>query len=449
MSNSSRSKVGAAVKAKVIAVRMPGRLLSSGRSIIPAAALAALAGCSYVPDAINPVEWYRGTSDYIFGSERSPSQNLPQPQRQADGSATAPEGGSQSFPNLSTVPNRPAVQSGAVANSLVADQSAGGRYSSEAIPRQGEAVSPLRRELASPPPPPAVPSPTATAAAPPPSPPATSSVAALAPLAPPAPLPSPPPQQAVQLQPPPSIPRSAAPVQAPGGQTSGRSASVEETYRSFLAQRLPVQPEAPSGPPPANAVDPSIDRFETVFVSSSGVQLGTGNAPNRSMDAPAASVQRLAAVPVPTTAIGAPAPRAAVEVPDSIEAFLSRQPAGTGNSNKIATIVFEAGSARLSNQDRDILRSVAQLHRERGEAIRVVGHASHRTRTMPPIQHQQVNHKVSMDRANAVVAELTRLGVRRENVRIDARSDSEPMYYEVMPTGEAGNRRTEIYFVSN
>lgn len=242
-------------------------------------------------------------------------------------------------------------------------------------------------------------------------------------------------------------PPAAAPRVQPAVPTSqaGRPASVEETYRSFLAQRLPGQGEIPAGSPPANSVDASVDRFDTVFVSSSGVQLGSGTAPSREAAAP-----RLAAAPpAPTTTVGAVAPRAGVEVPDNIEAFLSRQPVGGGNPNKIATIVFEAGSARLSNQDRDILRSVVQLHRERGGQVRVVGHASHRTRTMPPNQHQQVNYKVSADRANVVMAELVRLGVRRDNVRIDVRSDSDPMYYEVMPTGEAGNRRTEIYFVSN
>jgi outer membrane protein OmpA-like peptidoglycan-associated protein len=55
------------------------------------------------------------------------------------------------------------------------------------------------------------------------------------------------------------------------------------------------------------------------------------------------------------------------------------------------------------------------------------------------------NFKISVDRANAVAEELVRLGVMRENILIAAVSDAEPMYYEIMPSGEAGNRRTEIY----
>ena len=38
------------------------------------------------------------------------------------------------------------------------------------------------------------------------------------------------------------------------------------------------------------------------------------------------------------------------------------------------------------------------------------------------------------------------MGMAPESIIVDARSDSMPLYYEVMPSGEAGNRRAEIYF---
>jgi flagellar motor protein MotB len=37
------------------------------------------------------------------------------------------------------------------------------------------------------------------------------------------------------------------------------------------------------------------------------------------------------------------------------------------------------------------------------------------------------------------------MGVDPALVTTEARSDSEPVYFEFMPTGEAGNRRVEIY----
>lgn len=39
--------------------------LSVGSALISAVLLA---GCSQVPDAVNPVEWYRGASDWIAGT---------------------------------------------------------------------------------------------------------------------------------------------------------------------------------------------------------------------------------------------------------------------------------------------------------------------------------------------------------------------------------------------
>jgi hypothetical protein len=32
-----------------------------------------------------------------------------------------------------------------------------------------------------------------------------------------------------------------------------------------------------------------------------------------------------------------------------------------------------------------------------------------------------------------------------DNILVAAVSDAQPMYYEIMPSGDAGNRRTEIY----
>jgi flagellar motor protein MotB len=54
------------------------------------------------------------------------------------------------------------------------------------------------------------------------------------------------------------------------------------------------------------------------------------------------------------------------------------------------------------------------------------------------------NFAISLDRANAVAREIVRLGVDPSLVRVSAVSDTQPVYYEVMPSGEAGNRRVEI-----
>ena len=85
------------------------------------------------------------------------------------------------------------------------------------------------------------------------------------------------------------------------------------------------------------------------------------------------------------------------------------------------------------------------LSRERGAGIRVIGHASARTRTVDPVQHRVANLEVSQRRADSVAAALVRLGAARDRVRVEARADTLPVYHEFMPTGEAGNRRAEIF----
>ncbi len=38
------------------------------------------------------------------------------------------------------------------------------------------------------------------------------------------------------------------------------------------------------------------------------------------------------------------------------------------------------------------------------------------------------------------------MGVAREKVSVEAAADDQPRFSESMPTGEAGNRRAEIFF---
>ena len=56
--------------------------------------------------------------------------------------------------------------------------------------------------------------------------------------------------------------------------------------------------------------------------------------------------------------------------------------------------------------------------------------------------------KVSADRAESVARALERSGVSRDRITVLAKSDAAPIYYESMPSGEAGNRRAEIYFTN-
>ena len=118
------------------------------------------------------------------------------------------------------------------------------------------------------------------------------------------------------------------------------------------------------------------------------------------------------------------------------------------SGNAAATVRFKAGSSQLSSADRRMLGQVVGSYRQRGGAIRVEGHASSRTRNMDLVKHHIVNFDVSLTRANAVARELVRQGVPAHAVFVVALSDSNPIYYEVMPAGDAGNQRVEVYFVN-
>ncbi|MCS5607809.1 MAG: OmpA family protein, partial [Alphaproteobacteria bacterium] len=108
-------------------------------------------------------------------------------------------------------------------------------------------------------------------------------------------------------------------------------------------------------------------------------------------------------------------------------------------------IRFHHGSARLSGKGKQILGQLANQAKKSGKMIYVVGHASQRTGDMDYAKHKLVNFGVSLDRANKVAGELRRKGVSRDKIIVQAKGDSEPLYFEFMPNGEAQNRRVEVF----
>lgn len=116
-----------------------------------------------------------------------------------------------------------------------------------------------------------------------------------------------------------------------------------------------------------------------------------------------------------------------------------------GRTELVAIIYFAHGSAGLDAQDRQILSDVAALHRARGGKIRVIGHASAHTAPTGQVEHRLANFEISLKRSNSVTARLISLGVGRDEIRAEAKGDGLPVYHEFMNTGEAGNRRVEIF----
>jgi len=110
-----------------------------------------------------------------------------------------------------------------------------------------------------------------------------------------------------------------------------------------------------------------------------------------------------------------------------------------------AVIYFGHASARLSRQDREVLRQVAAVQKDYGGTVRVVGHASSRTKTSDLLDHKIANHETSLARARAVAGELIKMGVPVQNVFVEALSDAQPEYSEATRLGEAANRRANVY----
>lgn len=118
---------------------------------------------------------------------------------------------------------------------------------------------------------------------------------------------------------------------------------------------------------------------------------------------------------------------------------------GPSVTYRLETFYFSNGSAFLDNDYQQRIREIVKIAKENNAQIRVLGHASSRTRNTDIATHKLTNFKVSQERAEAVAKALRRAGLPASQISIEALSDSNPAYLEVMPEGERLNRRAEVY----
>ena len=113
----------------------------------------------------------------------------------------------------------------------------------------------------------------------------------------------------------------------------------------------------------------------------------------------------------------------------------------------VARITFNHGSSKLSDEDFSKIKQVVNLFNEnKGKKIVIVGHASSRTNyDMDLTTHALVNFNISLDRARKVMSEFSTIGFDSQSIELVAMSDAKPLYSEIMPRLEAGNRRAEIF----
>lgn len=432
--------------------------------------LAAVAGCSTVPDAVNPVEWYKSAERTVVGGDEAPPEG---DSAAVDGRVEeGVPGADRPFPNLADVPERPEARTPAqttqLEEGLVADR-ARARYSSEPIPLQGmsgeggrslqpgvisagadaadaaAATAGAERLRA-----PAVQRLTPGVA------PGGAGPAAQAGLSPQQrmqgpqrPQPSPgggvafsdaPPsaggEQPTQMmsQAPPAPPTfSDAPPPLPP-----RAAGQKSVAEQFTAAG-PARDQSGSPPPPPNLREPTAAAPDagspppaSMAEASPGDKAGTaaGSGPEPSPAAP-----DMAAAPLP------PALSESADG-DELRAQSARpEQTAAGTRQRVATIRFGSGSASLGDPERDILRQVAELHERSGGTIRIVGHSSGAD------EAGGADDAVSRQRAIAVAEELVRLGIGQQQLQLAVRPASRNGTGDADTATRAAERRAEIFFV--
>jgi outer membrane protein OmpA-like peptidoglycan-associated protein len=304
------------------------------------------------------------------------------------------------YPDLNTVPQKPPATSDStqrqqVAQGLASDQK-NAAYSDQSLTAQpSSGVAP---------PPPAQPAPAAPAETP----------AAAAPAAP----------AATQTASAPAMPQPAAPPATAEGATP-------------MAPPPNPTPTAPTASAPT-ASAPTATAASSPSVSVDQTQL----APDQAV----AYQQALAAqgvTPGPTALSGPTYAAPAYAAPGVTPGYGTQALVGTGRP--VAVIFFSSGSAALSERDLTVLQNVLLVQQQQGGRLRVVGNASEYTAAVDYQKHQQVNYDLSLRRAQAVSRALIRLGAPDGSVAIAANGAQSPIFYEFTPTGEAGNRRVEIF----
>ncbi len=231
---------------------------------------------------------------------------------------------------------------------------------------------------------------------------------------------------------------AAAPMRSGGGEPA---VPANAPMRGGVTMAAPAMSDAALGfkPSAAPPLDPSIGQFVSAPIVAHYRQTAS------LAGAPAAS---MAAVPaVPPKGARAGSDNGVVANLDSVSSGAGRMAMMNGGMAPTAVVYFTGDGVKLSKAANAQVRAAVSAFKADGGqgTIRVVGHASSRTPNMPVEKHLETIFAKSQARANAVAQELIHQGVPAAKVLIDAVGDSQPVYYESMPKGEAGNRRAEIY----
>ena len=379
--------------------------------------LVGVTGCSKVPDAVNPVSWYRDVTGISKNDDLGKGQNE---QNLAAGS-------DEPFPNLGSVPSPPDAQLSGVdrdklVKSLVADRN-NAQYSADNL-RAGDVASTV--------PPPAPPARKTPGAA---DTPATSSATISAAPAPPPPS-SPPPSASAAPPPPPaaaSAPPTSAPAPAPAPRPPAATASSKpaaappSSAGSNLLSSNSQQQQKLKPPPRGSEAPPAESSLQSPVIPN----LPQGETATPAPPAPRVPPNQVANS---TPATRAPTLRAPAGAPTQQATVPANAPATrrAGISYRVADVSFASGSAYLSGALRGTVAEVVKIYNTEGGTIRIIGfgEATGKDAAVAGLT-------LALDRAQAVAVALTDAGVPAKDIAVEAAP--------VAAKGGADAPRAEVY----
>ncbi|MGE5515973.1 MAG: OmpA family protein [Bacteroidota bacterium] len=329
------------------------RALTAGKV---AFAVSMLAGCSSVPDAINPVAW--------FGGKDEPEVATPVPGKAAD-------------TTVKTADTRRDVAKG-----LPADK--GNSKYAEPVRREVAPTKPLARRAPAP----------------------TDTQVAAAPAVPPKPT------VVTQELPPTQVAQADGNKLTPGQRSaqarddgpSAPPASVDMTPPA--AADVPVTVPTGRGRP-----KPLQDQFQRRLAESAQQSVSPGMVamPRTNLASAGSEEEPIHLVP--------PTGKRAVKGGGKGMAAPAPEPAA---SFQVASVDFRANSSDLTAADRSSIAEVARLYRQTGGVVRVVGHAPAALLGGDSVDQMMGGLESSMKRANAVARELSKRGVPASKIMVGA-----------------------------
>jgi len=392
--------------------------------VILGVTLIGVSGCSHVPDAVNPISWYRDATGL------SKNDNL----GKGENEENLAEGGNQPYPNLASVPSAPDTQLSGVERdklekSLVADRS-NAQYSADNL-RAGDVASTV------PPPAPAARNAPEASNAP-----ANSRAGASAPESESA-SPAPPlPTVTASAVPPPAEPSApaipAAPSNPPVAATPAAPSNPSATASAAAS--------APPSPPPSSSAGSNLlgsntrqkqpPRGSEAPPAESSLQSPTiPNLPQGENPTPAPPPPQIP--PPNANRVASAAPPAATRTPEQQAAAPGNAPATAaarrpGAPNRVANVSFAPGSAYLASGLRDTIGEIVKQHDIEGGTIRIVGFGEATGKDAAV-----AGFTLALDRAQAVAAALTDAGVAAKDIAVEAAP--------VPAKGGADAPRAEVY----